>query len=131
MSDETMTRTDKDELAGAEATRPGRLFTPAVDISETEAAITILADMPGVKPDGLSIDLEEGVLTIDGTVSEDPEGEDVLLREYEVGAFHRRFRLSNAIDQEKIDAALKDGVLTLTLPKTQAHRPRKIEVKVG
>ena len=127
-----MTKAQKQELSGAEATRPGRLFTPAVDILETKEAIMVLADMPGVKTDGLSIDLRENVLTIDGAVEEtEAENEQALLREYDSGSFHRQFRLSNKIDQGKIDATLLDGVLRLTLPKAEAARPRKIEVKAG
>lgn len=127
-----MTKAQKQELAGAEATRPGRLFTPAVDILETKDAIMVLADMPGVKPDGLNIDLRENVLTISGTV--DPAEDEnwrPLVREYDTGSFHRQFRLSNAIDQGRIDAAVRDGVLRLTLPKAEAVKPRKIEVKAG
>ena len=122
----------KQELTGAEPTRPGRVFTPAVDIFETEVAITMLADMPGVKADGLTIDLRENVLSVDGVVSPtESENESSLLREYDTGSFHREFRLSNLIDQGKIDATLQDGVLRLTLPKAEAARPRKIEVRTG
>jgi HSP20 family molecular chaperone IbpA len=122
----------KQELAGAESTRPGLVFTPAVDIFETESTITVLADMPGVRADGLSIDLQKNVLSIEGTVSEvDLRSEQLLRREYETGSFHREFRLTNLIDQDKIDAKLVDGVLRLTLPKAEAARPRKIEVRAG
>jgi HSP20 family molecular chaperone IbpA len=118
--------------ATAEQTRPGTVFTPAVDIFEAENAITILADMPGVAPDSLDIDLRENVLTLSGEVK-DPENdrESTLLGEYEVGSFYRQFRLGNAIDQEKIDAKLTDGVLRLMLPKAEASKPRRIEVKSG
>lgn len=122
----------KQELAGAEPTRPGPEFTPAVDIFETDSAITVLADMPGVRADGLGIDLRENVLTIEGRVATVAgQTERVLLREYETGSFRREFRLTNLIDQNKIDAALRDGVLRLTLPKAEAARPRKIEVRAG
>lgn len=125
-----MTPSPKQELTGAESTRPGRVFTPNVDIFETDAAITLLADMPGVRRDGLTIDLRDNVLTIDGNVEEflDKDAR-VLLAEYDIGSFHRDFRLSNAIDQTKIDAQLRDGVLRLTLPKAESVRPRKIEVR--
>jgi HSP20 family molecular chaperone IbpA len=123
---------EKQELAGAESTRPGHLFTPAVDIFETEAAITVLADMPGVRADGLAIDLRDNVLSIEGRIQEEErKNEHVLLKEYETGSFRREFRLTNLIDQEKIDAALDNGVLRLTLPKAEAARPRKIEVRTG
>ena len=122
----------KQELTGAESTRPGRVFTPAVDIFETESAITMLADMPGVRTEGLTIDLRENLLTIDGVIHE-PESDpgNVLFQEYDTGSYHREFRLSNLIDQSKIDATLQNGVLRLTLPKAEAARPRKIEVRTG
>ena len=122
----------KEEVAGAETTRPGRMFTPAMDIFETEAAITVLADMPGVKPESLAIDLRENVLTIEGQVSEfERPHEQMLIQEYETGGFRREFRLTNLIDQDKIDAVLRDGVLRLTLPKAEIARPRKIEIRTG
>jgi len=125
-----MTVRHKQELSGAESTRPGPVFTPPVDILETEAAITVLADMPGVQSGGLNIDLENGVLTIEGRIADtENAGERTLLREYRTGSFRREFRLTNLIDQGRIDAALRDGVLRLTLPKAEAARPRRIEVR--
>ena len=122
----------KQELAGAESTRPGPVFTPAVDIFETDAAITVLADMPGIRADGLGIDVRDNVLAIEGRVADDETTHDrFLLQEYETGSFRREFRLTNLIDQSKIDAVLRDGVLRLTLPKAEAARPRKIEVRAG
>ena len=122
----------KEELVGAETTRPGRMFTPAVDIFETESAITVLADMPGVHADSLAIDLRENVLTIEGQVNAAERGnEQMLLQEYDTGGFRREFRLTNLIDQSKIDAVLRDGVLRLTLPKAEIARPRKIEIRTG
>jgi HSP20 family molecular chaperone IbpA len=122
----------KEELVGAETTRPGRVFTPAVDIFETEAAITVLADMPGVNADSLAIDLRENVLTIEGRVKEaERANEQLLIQEYDTGGFRREFRLTNLIDQGGIDAVLRDGVLRLTLPKAEIARPRKIEIRTG
>jgi len=114
----------------AESTRPGLVFTPDVDIFETDQEIMLLADMPGVKSQALNIDLHENILTLDGEV-EPPESADErdLLREYRTGKFHRQFTLSQAIDQEKIEASMKDGVLRLRLPKVKAARPHKITVK--
>ncbi len=123
----------KQELMGAEPNRPGRTFAPAVDIFETDEAITVLADMPGVRADGLSVDLHDDVLTIDGRVAGDFEGNDerVLLREYATGGYRREFRLTDLVDRDRIDATLRDGVLRLTLPKAEAARPRRIEVRAG
>jgi HSP20 family protein len=116
----------------AEQTRPGPTFLPAVDIFESEREITLLADMPGVKAKDLSIDLRESVLTIEGQV-ETPESADEteLLREYRTGNYFRQFTLSEMIDQSKIDAEIKEGVLRLRLPKVEEAKPRKIAVKAG
>jgi HSP20 family molecular chaperone IbpA len=115
-----------------EQTRPGPLYSPAVDIFETDAAITVLADMPGVKPDQLDIDLRDSVLTLKGRVtSPTTAGESDVLREYDAGTFFRQFTLSEAIDQAKIDAHLSDGVLRLELPKVERAKPRQITVRAG
>lgn len=113
-----------------EQTRPGLIFTPAVDIFETDREISLLADMPGVKAGDLTIDLNDNVLTLDGEVKS-PEGPDEteVVREYRTGKYYRQFTLSQIIDQTKIDAELKDGVLRLRLPKVEAATPRKISVK--
>jgi len=121
----------KQELSSpAEQTRPGLVFTPSVDIFETDQEITLLADMPGVSADNLTIDLRENTLTLTGEVTpfEGANEEDILI-EYEIGKYHRQFNLSGVIDQSKIDAKLNDGVLRLSLPKVEEVKPRKIEVK--
>jgi len=123
----------KQELTSpAEQTRPGLVFTPSVDIFETDREITLLADMPGVSADNLTIDLRENILTLTGEVApfEGANEEDVLI-EYEIGKYHRQFNLSNVIDQSKIDAKLNDGVLRLSLPKVEAATPRKIKIQTG
>jgi HSP20 family protein len=114
-----------------EQTRSGPVFTPAVDIVETEGAITVLADMPGVGTDNLSIDLRESVLTLSGVVEESRgEKEEDVLREFETaGTYFRRFTLADTIDQSKIEASLSDGVLRLELPKVEAVKPRKIKIQ--
>jgi HSP20 family protein len=115
-----------------EQTRPGPVYQPAVDIFETEHAITVLADMPGVKPEQLEIDLRDNVLTLTGRVTA-PGGEKEtdVLREYETGTFFRQFTLAETIDQAKIDARLSDGVLRLELPKLERAKPRQITVRSG
>ncbi len=114
----------------AEQTRPGLVFTPNVDIFETDKELVLLADMPGVKAEDLNIDLRDDTLTLAGDVQpyQDPGESDILI-EYEVGKYYRQFSLSEIIDQSKIDAQLKDGVLRLTLPKVEKATPRKIAVQ--
>jgi len=113
----------------AEQTKPGVVFTPSVDIFETDRELTLLADLPGVNAENLSIDLRENTLTLTGEVEpfERADEEDILI-EYEIGKYYRQFSLSNVIDQSKINANLTDGVLRLTLPKVEEVKPRKIEV---
>lgn len=109
--------------------KAGPLFAPAVDIYESENGMTLVADLPGVDKDGLSIDLRDNTLTIRGQVKKTlPAGLKVMYREYDEGDYYRQFALSEVIDQAKISATLKDGVLTLVLPKAEPVRPRKIVV---
>jgi len=121
----------KQELATpAEQTRSGLVFTPNVDIYETDKEIILMADMPGLKAKDLTIDLADNTLTLSGDIEpfESPDEEDLII-EYEVGKFYRQFTLSEVIDQSKIDANLSDGVLRLALPKVEKAKPRRIEVK--
>jgi len=118
--------------ATPEQTYPGPVFSPAVDIFETDDRISLLADMPGVKAKDLKIDLRENVLTLTGRVeSPQPAGEADVLREYDTGTYFRQFTLSEMIDQAKIDAKLTDGVLHLDLPKAERAKPRQITVKTN
>ena len=96
----------KEEVSGAfEQTRPGLVFTPDVDIFETDLSLTLLADMPGVTPDLLSVDLRDDTLTITGrTPPSRREEEKPLMIEYETGTYYRQFSLSEIIDQQRIDA---------------------------
>ncbi|MEW6078304.1 MAG: Hsp20/alpha crystallin family protein [Thermodesulfobacteriota bacterium] len=120
---------EKQEVAAPEQTFPGPYFTPAVDIFETDKAITLLADLPGVKPEGLTIDLKDNVLTLTGDIAPfESANEEDLVIEYEVGKYFRQFTISDIINQEKIGANLNDGVLKLTLPKAEKAQPRKITV---
>ena len=131
MEDKSIQMRGKEELRGpAEQTRTGPVFSPVVDIFETDAAIMLLADMPGVRGDLVDIDVREGQLKITGDI-EAPEAdtERPLLREYESGQFQRAFSISDKIDVGGITASMKDGVLHLVLPKAEKLRPRKIEVR--
>jgi HSP20 family protein len=116
----------------AEQTRPGPVYTPAVDIFENDDAITLLADMPGVKAEDLKIDLRESVLTLEArATAPEQRGESDVLREYRAGTFVRQFMLAETIDQPRIEAKLIDGVLRLELPKVEKAKPRQITVKTA
>ncbi|MGD2012417.1 MAG: Hsp20/alpha crystallin family protein [Desulfobacterales bacterium] len=124
---------EKQEMASpAEQTTPGLVFTPAVDIFETEKEITLLADMPGVKAEALTIDLRDNTLTLSAdSAPVDNNNENEVLREYETGRYYRQFTLGEMVNQENIDAKLNDGVLRLSLPKVEKATPKKITVKTG
>ncbi|MBU2538434.1 MAG: Hsp20/alpha crystallin family protein [Proteobacteria bacterium] len=113
-----------------EPTKPEKQYVPAVDIFETAEAVNVLAEMPGVAKEGVEIELENETLTIRGTmVSPVCQGETLLLQEFEQGHYLRKFTVAETIDQEKIQATMADGVLTLVLPKVAPVKPRRIEVR--
>ena len=112
-----------------EATIPARVFVPTTDIFETEQALTLVAEMPGVDKDKVDVSVEDGVLTIQGQLDFSKyEGLRPVYTEYNIGHYRRIFTLSNRIDQNNISAEIKDGVLTLVLPKAEEAKPRRISV---
>jgi HSP20 family protein len=116
----------------AEDTRPTAVFAPEVDIYETAEALVVLADLPGVASENLSIHLEEDVLTLEGDAEgAEPDAQPYLLQEYRTGRYRRQFTISEAIDREKISAHLKNGELKLVLPKAAAAKPQRISVSAG
>ena len=132
MNEKELPVREKQELkSGAESTRNVPVYIPAVDIYESENEIVLLADMPGVAPGEVDVDLRDNQLTLLGKVSLEERQERVLLQEYGVGDFYRQFTLSSRIDQGKIEASMKDGVLTLTLPKAEVAKPKKVVVKAS
>jgi HSP20 family protein len=113
-----------------ETTIPARLFVPTADIYESQDALTVILEMPGVAKDNVDVRVEEGVLNIEGKLDLTKyQGLMPLYTEYNIGHYARSFRLSSKIDQSKISADLKDGVLSLTLPKAEQAKPRTIKVK--
>lgn len=109
------------------------VFSPQVDIVENEESVEIVADMPGVSKDDVDILMEKGVLTITGRQKEERLPEmDLRRQEYEVGDFHRRFALGEGLDlenTENVSASMDDGVLRLTIPKSEQFKPRQIEIE--
>lgn len=138
MKDEGTTMAENKEMAvrekkelqpKEEKTVSGRYFIPSADIYETEEALAVVMEMPGVEKKDLEVGLENDVLRVDGRIyfSRYKDLEPVYA-EYNVGHYARSFALSNTIDQEKIAANLEDGVLTLMLPKARHAQPRKIAI---
>jgi HSP20 family protein len=117
--------------AGREGTRAEERYgTPPVDIYETQEGLVLVADLPGVSREGLDIGVDNNVLTIQGRSGHIAPG-DTVYREYDLIHFFRQFELSEAVDQARIAAELRHGVLTLQLPKAEKAKPRQIEVRVG
>jgi len=132
MTEQNIATKEKQAVQGQEKTRAGRFFTPEVDIEELSDSLKLRADMPGVKQSDVEVTLNNGVLTIVGTVSTETYKDlKPVYTEYNVGNYFRRFELNEDIDHQRIQAAMKDGVLELTLPKSERARPRQIEVKAG
>lgn len=112
-----------------ESTVPARVYVPVTDIFETDAALMLALEMPGVDRENINVKLESGVLTIAGEINfAKYEGLYPVYTEYNVGNYARSFQLSSDIDQDRISAELKDGVVMLTLPKAEKAKPRKIKV---
>jgi HSP20 family protein len=110
-----------------ETTIPARIFLPTTDIYEASDALTVVLEMPGVEKKNVEINVEDGVLNVQGRLELTKyQGLTPLYTEYNIGHYSRSFRLSSKIDQNKIGAEMKDGVLTLTLPKTEEAKPRTI-----
>jgi HSP20 family protein len=112
-----------------EPTIPARTFVPTADIFETEAALTLVLEMPGVDKSHVDVSIEDGVLTVQGRLDFSKyEGLQPVYTEYNIGHYRRSFSLSNKIDQNKISAEMADGVLTLVLPKAEQAKARRISI---
>jgi len=113
------------------ATRDESLYiAPPVDIFETEENLTVIADLPGVKSDEVEIRVEDNILTIKGKAAYQPSAS-LLREEFALHGYYRQFQLSDMIDQNKIFAESKNGVLAITLPKAEKTKPRQIKVSMG
>jgi len=112
------------------ATENVRTVRPAVDIFTKDESIVLVADVPGVTGENLSINIEDRVLTIDAKAHIGEE-RNAIYSEYELTNYHRQFELSDHVDQDKIEANLKNGVLTLNMPKVEKARPRSIQVNAS
>ena len=120
----------KELVSKGEKTVPARYYMPSTDIYETDEALHVVMEVPGVDRKDIDIKVEEDALKVEARI--DPskyEGMEPLYTEYNVGHFARSFALSDKIDQQQIAATLADGILTLTLRKVQQVQPRRIEVK--
>jgi HSP20 family protein len=129
-SQELSVQQKKELTPKEEKTVPARYFVPNTDIYETEEALTLVMEMPGVEKKDVSVQLENDVLRIEGRIDfAEYEGLEPVYSEYNVGHYARGFTLSDKIDQDGISAELADGVLTLTLKKAKAALPHRIAIR--
>jgi len=131
MAQTTLTKPEKKDLAATrEQIRDTAVtFTPRCDIVEMDDELVLFADVPGVDTDDVDVRYENGELTIYGKCATRRHADNYVDFEYGIGDFYRAFAINEAIDADKIAAELKNGVLTLHLPKSEAVKPRKISVK--
>ncbi len=119
----------KELVEKEEKTVPARYYVPYTDIYETEHALTVVLEMPGVERENIAVGIEKDVLQVEGRIDFSSYAEmEPVYTEYNVGHYTRKFSLSSKIDQARITAEMADGVLTLTLPKAEEARPRRIEI---
>jgi HSP20 family protein len=111
--------------------RSGNWFVPATDVYETRESVILVMDLPGVCSDCAHINIIDNELVVTGHVTHGEDEDDyVLYREYDVGHYHRHFGLPETIDRDQIAARMANGVLTVTMPKAEKNRPRRIPVQV-
>jgi HSP20 family molecular chaperone IbpA len=128
-SQDLAVREKKELVTKEEKTVPGRFYVPYTDIHETDQALTLVMEMPGVERKDVNISLDNDVLRVEGHIDFSKyEGMEPVYTEYNVGHYTRSFAISNKIDRDQISAHMEDGVLTLTLPKLKEVQPRRIAV---
>jgi HSP20 family protein len=129
-SQELSVQEKKELVSKEETTVPARYYIQNTDIYETDDALTVVMEIPGVEKKDIDVNIENDVLRVEGRIDfAKYEGLEPLYTEYNVGHFARAFTLSNKIDQQQITAQLDDGILTLTLKKAKEAMPRRIAIK--
>lgn len=127
---ETGVTKQAEETSPVSTRESDRFLVPPVDIYETPDGLTVVADVAGVSKDGVAIQVENGVLTIRGRISRH-SSPGLVYQEYDLPTgYFRQFELDERVDQGRIDAELRHGVLTIHLPKSEQARPKQIEVRV-
>ncbi len=123
----------RDVFDGPRAPATAGAFAPALDVEETEDGFTLVVELPGVAAEDVDITLEENVLTISGERSfyADKEADDFRRVERSFGRFHRAVRMPDRVAADRVEASYKDGLLTITVPKAEEAKPRRIEVRAS
>jgi HSP20 family protein len=129
MAEATVPQKGRAEQTTPESTRGGVFFTPRVDIYETDKELVLQADIPGVRPEDVDLRYERGELILHGRVQPRQNHRNYAFQEYEVGDFYRAFSIHESIDNTRIEAECKNGVLTVHLPKVAKAQPKQISVR--
>ena len=128
-----MERVFRQAVGDRQGASPAGAFSPALDVEETEDGFTLHVELPGVSAEDVEVSLEENVLTISGERSfygeRDAEGFRRIERHF--GRFHRAVRLPDRVDADRVEAAYRDGMLTIQVPKAEEARPRRIAISAG
>jgi HSP20 family protein len=128
--DKAVVKQKSQDVEKVERTRSGRIFTPPTDILESENEIIVKADMPGTDKNSIDVTLEDNQLIIEACLCvQEHEGLEPAYTEYEAGDYYRAFSISDVIDREKITADYNEGVLTLTLPKVEKAKAKRVKIK--
>lgn len=123
-------RQEMDQSITTERTKPGALYIPNVDICEGRESLVLYVDVPGAGEGDIKVTLENDILTIEASVVQEKRDDHKLAyAEYGIGDFFRSFTITEAVDRDKIEARLKDGVLRITLPKAEAAKPKQIRIQ--
>jgi HSP20 family protein len=132
MSEDSVTRSESDELpAGQSAPVERRVFTPPIDIYETDEGLVLRADLPGMTAETLDLQVQDNKLTLFGRAEAELPSDGALRhQEFESGDFLRSFILSDEVDHDRIQANLSNGVLVVVLPKSAQSEPRRIQVNI-
>jgi HSP20 family protein len=131
MKEQTVMKPESNMPQEREETRePERSLLPPADIFEYEDGLAVVVDLPGVPKDGVDLRVEQDILTIKAAPAAS-EKDNPVMREYELRPFFRQFQLGEQVDQEKIEAQMRHGVLTIRMPKVEKAKPRKIAVDVA
>jgi HSP20 family molecular chaperone IbpA len=135
MSQQELAQREAESTAVRRESAPAQntsVLVPLVDVSEDDTGITVVADVPGASRETLSLDVDGDTLTIEAPIALDAPAElQAVYAEVRSGRYRRSFTLSRELDSQRIEATLKDGVLTLRVPKLEKARPRRIEVKTA
>ena len=124
-------RNDERNVQTREETRSKEKYIrPAVNIIETEEGLILTTDIPGATKESLDVNVEKGILTISALTSHTMPGQPVY-QEFELANYYRQFSIPESLDHEKARADFTNGILTLTVPKAEAAKPKRIEVKVA